>query len=189
MKSKALPIMLIALIAASGAILPVTAQTPAYQAEEQAFRARQNEGARLHDTHGANSQQFQQWSHQEKGTVPQSQYYSNNGYRGNNRWNRSNNRSSRYNANRSANWNWDAHNWNDQRSYLKSHWNRHDDRRMSAQQRQQLDNQMRAQWMQYKNNNWRGNTTWNQYNDPGFLDYIHTRNPSLMQTLRTQIGF
>ncbi|MBY0549728.1 MAG: hypothetical protein K2W95_20810 [Candidatus Obscuribacterales bacterium] len=204
MKIKRLPILLIASIVASFTLLPAKSQTHS-QAEEQAFRARQDEGSRLHQTYGEHSPQYQQWLQREKGGIaPQQQYpayrvnpdYSdcqgNSGYRGykKNKNKRHSDRSwHRYNDNRSNNWNWDAHNWSEQRDYLKNHWSRHDEQRMSALQRQQLDDQMRAQWIQYKQNRWHGNPTWNQYSDPGFLDYIHTRNPSLMQTLRTQIGF
>lgn len=204
MKNKRLSIILLSAAVAFFAMLPASSQTP-YQTEEQAFRARQDEGSRLHQTYGEHSPQYQQWLQREKGIAPSQQpypayrenpnysgYQGDSGYRG-----RKKNKHKRHfdrswnscNDNRSNNWNWDAHNWSEQRDYLKNHWSRHDEQRMSALQRQQLDAQMRAQWMQYKNNRWQGNPTWNQYSDPGFLDYIHTRNPSLMQTLRTQIGF
>ncbi len=47
----------------------------AYQAEEQAFRARQDEGSRLTETYGSNSPQFLNWYAREKGTVvPQNNF-------------------------------------------------------------------------------------------------------------------
>ncbi len=39
--------------------------SPAYQAEEQAFRARQNEGARLYETYGSNSGAYYNWQARE----------------------------------------------------------------------------------------------------------------------------
>lgn len=214
MKKKSFQIILLAMLVASVApLLPTTAQpSAAYQAEEQAFRARQEEGSRLHRTYGENSPQYQEWLHREKGSSASQQpypaYQGNQGYPGyqgnykshkkhkkdrhcknDNNWNNSNNWHNNNNATNTSSWNWDAHNWKEQKDYLKCHWRRHDEHRMSAQQQQQLDAQMRAQWMQYHNNKWQGNPTWNQYSDPGFLDYIHNRNPGLLQTLRTQIGF
>ncbi len=85
-------------------------------------------------------------------------------------------------------WNWNQHNWNDQRSYLRNNW-RQRNGRLSAQQQQQLDAQMRAQWLRYHNNNWNGQYTWDQYSDPQFLDYIHSNDPSLMSTIRSSFGF
>lgn len=99
--------------------------------------------------------------------------------------NRNNNRNNRWNNNNS--WNWEQHNWNDQRAQLRANWRRNDTR-MSVMQQQLLDSQMRAQWLQYHNNNWNGQYTWDQYSDPQFLDYVHSRNPSLMTSLRGRFG-
>ncbi len=85
-------------------------------------------------------------------------------------------------------WNWNQHNWNDQRSYLRDNW-RQRNGRLSARQQQQLDARMRAQWLRYHNNNWNGQYTWDQYSDPQFLDYIHNNDPSLMSTIRSSFGF
>jgi hypothetical protein len=41
--------------------------SPQYQAEEQAFRARQNEGSRLYETFGPNSGAYVNWQIREKG--------------------------------------------------------------------------------------------------------------------------
>lgn len=41
--------------------------SPAYQAEEQAFRARQNQGAALYEQFGANSAPYANWYLQNKG--------------------------------------------------------------------------------------------------------------------------
>jgi hypothetical protein len=48
---------------------------------------------------------------------------------------------------------------------------------------------MRQQWLQYHNNNWKGNYSWDQYSDPQFLDYVHTRNPSMLMSIRNSLGF
>lgn len=55
-------------------------QTPQYQAEEQAFRARQNEGARLHEMFGEQSPQYQSWYAREKGVSPMYGYNPYYGY-------------------------------------------------------------------------------------------------------------
>lgn len=178
-------VMAVAMILASTSA--ATAQT-SYQAEEQAFRARQDEGARLHQTYGESSPQYQDWLRREKGIVPQSNipnYQTNSGYYPGNSGSRG--RKNRWKHNKSNRWNWDAHNWNDQRNYLSSHWR--DNSQLSPWQQQQLDNQMRAQWLQYHQNRWQGATSWNQYNDPGFLNYLHNNNPSLMQQIRARLGF
>lgn len=96
-----------------------------------------------------------------------------------------------YNVNRVAvnnKWNWNQHNWNDQRSYLRNNW-RQRNGRLSAQQQQQLDAQMRGQWLRYHNNNWNGSYNWDQYSDPNFLDYVHNNDPSLMTRIRSSFGF
>ncbi len=75
MKTNSLLLILIAAAATSfTAFSPAGADTDyyhsaAYQAEEQAFRARQNEGAQLTETYGANSPQYQDWYAREHGTV------------------------------------------------------------------------------------------------------------------------
>jgi hypothetical protein len=75
-------------------------------------------------------------------------------------------------------------NWQNQRQQYRSHWSR-----VSTIQQQQLDAQMRQQWLAYHNNRWNGNYNWNTYNDPAFLDYLHTSNPGLLTTLRSYLGF
>ncbi len=94
-----------------------------------------------------------------------------------------------YNSSNNVNnkWDWNQHNWNDQRAQLRANWRRNNN--MSSVQQQQLDAQMKAQWLQYHNNNWNGTTTWDQYSDPQFLDYVRTSNPSLLTTLRSSLGF
>lgn len=57
-------------VSASSAITPADAQanyytSPQYQAEEQAFRARQNQGAAIHETFGEQSPQFWSWKAQD----------------------------------------------------------------------------------------------------------------------------
>jgi hypothetical protein len=87
-----------------------------------------------------------------------------------------------------AKWDWNRHNWNEQRNYLHSNWASRS-ARINAAQRAQLDQQLRAQWLSYHNNNWNGGYDWNQYNDPTFWDYVHTNNPSLLNTIRGIFNF
>lgn len=82
---------------------------------------------------------------------------------------------------------WHTHwgnNWNDQRE-----WYRHNLRSMQIDRQRQLDAQMRAQYLMYRNNNYNGPYGWNMYSEPGFLDYLHTRSPGLLNTIRSMIGF
>lgn len=74
--------------------------------------------------------------------------------------------------------------WNGQRTLYRNNWNR-----ISRQRQQDLDAQMKAQWLAYHHNDYNGNYSWNTYNDPRFLDYLHTSNPGLLSTLRNYIGF
>ncbi len=94
-----------------------------------------------------------------------------------------------HNDNNHNSWNWDQHDWNDQRSHLRDNWRNRNENRVSTIQQQQLDNQMRAQWLQYHQNKWNGASSWDQYSDPAFLDYVHTRNPSLVTSLRVRCGY
>lgn len=88
----------------------------------------------------------------------------------------------------SAKWDWNRHNWNEQRDYMHSNWQSRS-ARINAAQRAQLDAQLRAQWLAYHNNNWNGSYDWNQYNDPRFWDYVHDRNPSVLTQIRNVLGF
>lgn len=58
------------------------------------------------------------------------------------------------------------------------------DGRISADQEQVLLSQLQAEFRAYHNNNWNGDNSWNQYNDPGFMDYLHNRKPSILNTIR-----
>lgn len=102
--------------------------------------------------------------------------------------NRNRNRNNRAIVVNNNNWNWDRHNWNEQRQYMRDNW-RARRARMNALQQQQLDAQLRAQWLAYRNNQYNGPYNWDMYSDPAFLDYIHTRNPSLLTTIRSVLGF
>jgi hypothetical protein len=77
-----------------------------------------------------------------------------------------------------------VYDWKTERGMYNSNWNK-----ISDANRRALDTQMRSQWMSYNNNNYSGATTWNNYNDPKFMDYLHTRNPGLLTNLRTNLGF
>lgn len=74
-------------------------------------------------------------------------------------------------------------NWSSRRGMYRRNWNR-----MSSYRRRMLENQLRAQWMQYQPG-YRGNLSWNTYNNPAFFDYMNNSNPGLMTTLRTYLGF
>lgn len=76
------------------------------------------------------------------------------------------------------------HSWNDDRKLYRKYWGR-----LSPSQRAQFDAQMRAQWLSYHHNRWNGNCSWSSYNDPAFLDYVHTNNPGLLNNIRSLIGF
>ncbi len=92
-------------------------------------------------------------------------------------------------ANRqAARWDWNKHNWNEQRAYMNTNWAAQA-AALDEAKRQQLDSQLRTQWMAYHNNNWNGTYNFNQYSDPGFLDYVHTRNPSMLTQIRNVVGF
>ncbi len=78
--------------------------------------------------------------------------------------------------------------WNNERSQLSRNMaNIHqlavEGRITSAQERQLLD-QMRPEFMAYKNNNWDGTTSWSQYSEPGFVDYLNNKQPSILTTVR-----
>lgn len=66
-----MPLLLTAgAVSAFAAITPAEAQynyytSPQYQAEEQAFRARQNQGSAIHETFGEWSPQFHSWKYQD----------------------------------------------------------------------------------------------------------------------------
>lgn len=75
-------------------------------------------------------------------------------------------------------------NWNEERGYYGQRWGS-----VPLNDQRRYDAQMRREWQAYKGANWRGTSSWNNYNDPAFLDYMHNRNPSLMTQLRTTLGF
>lgn len=80
-------------------------------------------------------------------------------------------------------------NWNEQRTYLRSNLNRFNELAdLNRQQQELLDSQMRAAYLQYHNNQYNGVYNWNVYSDPQFIDYVQTRNPSLMQRILGFLG-
>lgn len=117
-------------------------------------------------------------------------YHGNNAYNQNNKLVRKIQKTMRQQQrrNRQARWDWNRHNWNDQRDYMRNNWQARRNR-MNAAQRAQMDAQLRQQWLAYHNNSWNGGYSWNQYNDPRFFDYLHNNNPSLINTLRSVLGF
>ena len=80
-------------------------------------------------------------------------------------------------------------NWNEQRTYLRSNLGRFNElANLNRQQQELLDSQMRAAYLQYHNNHYNGVYNWNTYSDPQFIDYIQTRNPSLLQSILGFLG-
>jgi len=78
--------------------------------------------------------------------------------------------------------------WNEQKLYLANHWDRRNDSRLSKAERKALNEQLRAQWNAYHHNNYYGDYSWNIYNNPEFMDYVHTNNPGVFTQLRTYLG-
>lgn len=79
-------------------------------------------------------------------------------------------------------------NWNDERSQLAQNMSRiHQlaaSGRITPAQEQNLISQLRTEFMAYQNNSYSGNPTWTQYSDPGFVDYLNNRKPSVLMTVR-----
>lgn len=78
--------------------------------------------------------------------------------------------------------------WNSERNDFAQNINRiHQMRlegRISAEQEQVLLSQLQAEFRAYRGNNFSGDNSWNNYNDPGFMDYLHNRKPSVLNTIR-----
>jgi len=74
-------------------------------------------------------------------------------------------------------------NWTHQRSIYRSHWNH-----ISREEQRELDAQMRAEWLAYHHHHWNNAYSWNMYNDPGFMDYLHENDPGLLSTLLSYMG-
>jgi murein L,D-transpeptidase YcbB/YkuD len=78
--------------------------------------------------------------------------------------------------------------WNDERSQLSQNLgNIHQlavEGRITSQQEQTLVGELRPEYMSYKNNSYNGNPSWSQYSDPGFVDYLNTRKPTILATIR-----
>lgn len=55
--------------------------------------------------------------------------------------------------------------------------------RITPMQEQVLINQMQPQYLAY-NSQFSGVPTWSQYSDPGFIDYLHTRRPTILTSVR-----
>lgn len=79
-------------------------------------------------------------------------------------------------------------NWDDQREYYTYNFRNLGSRRANARQRA-LEAQLRNQYLMYNNNNYTGPYGWNQYSNPGFIDYLHMRSPGLLSSVRSIIGF
>lgn len=80
-----------------------------------------------------------------------------------------------------------GNNWNDQREWYL-HNMRNLQRHEANENQRRLEAEMRAQYLLYNNNNYNGPYGWDQYSDPRFLDYLHTRRPNLLSTIRSMVG-
>ncbi len=101
-----------------------------------------------------------------------------------NRWDAKLDNRARYQAYRKYNSNWSA-----QKAYLSANLNRFNQLAAINQvQQQQLDAQMRTAYLAYHNNNWNGPYNWSGYSNPQFLDYLQTRQPSLLQRVLSSLG-
>lgn len=82
-------------------------------------------------------------------------------------------------------------NWGTERSQLARNMARiHQlalDGRITPDQERALLAQLRAQFMAYHGNRWDRTVGWSQYSDPRFVDYLNTRNPSLLMTIRAYL--
>ncbi len=101
-----------------------------------------------------------------------------------NRWDSSLSNKARYQTYRKY-----RNNWSDQRTYLNANLKRFNQlSALDRQQQQALDNQMRAAYLAYNNNNYNGAYNWDVYSNPQFLDYLQRSKPSLLQSLLSGIG-
>ncbi len=101
-----------------------------------------------------------------------------------NRWDYRLDNRDRYKAYRNYRSNWTA-----QRKYLNDNLRRFDQiSHLNQLQQQQLENQMRAAWLSYHNNQWNGPYGWNTYSDPMFLDYLRSNNSGLLNSLLSSVG-
>lgn len=101
-----------------------------------------------------------------------------------NRWDSSLSNKARYQTYRKY-----RNNWSDQRTYLNANLRRFNQlSALDRQQQQALDNQMRAAYLAYNNNNYNGAYNWDVYSNPQFLDYLQRSKPSLLQNLLSGIG-
>ncbi|HEY9717962.1 MAG TPA: hypothetical protein V6C69_10870 [Trichormus sp.] len=75
-------------------------------------------------------------------------------------------------------------NWETDRAQYRKHWHH-----MARAHQKELDAEMRQQWLAYHHNEWKGSYNWSNYNDPAFLDYLHSNNPGLLTRVRSAIGF
>ncbi|HEY9714926.1 MAG TPA: hypothetical protein V6C72_15770 [Chroococcales cyanobacterium] len=73
--------------------------------------------------------------------------------------------------------------WEEQRDVYRHNW-----KRLRKEHQRELDAEMRAQWLAYHHNQWNGGYGWSQYNNPGFLDYLHTSNPGLLTRMSSYLG-
>ncbi len=85
-----------------------------------------------------------------------------------------------------------SNNWNSERDQLARNMSQiHQlalQGRITPYQEQQLLAQMRTEYLSYRNNNYNGGYGWNQYSDPGFVDYLNNSRPSILTTIRNYLG-
>lgn len=80
-------------------------------------------------------------------------------------------------------------NWNQQRTYLNSNLSSFNQlSQLNQLQQAQLDSQLRAAYLSFHNNQWNGPYGWDNYSDPRFLDYLHTNQPSILESILSALG-
>ncbi|MBA3993979.1 MAG: hypothetical protein C0469_10665 [Cyanobacteria bacterium DS2.3.42] len=150
------------------------ANNQANERERQAAIKRENERVAAHNR--ANQRARYQVSRNLNANRP--------GFRPDKRWDYKLNERQRYQTYKKY-----RNNWNEQRIYLRSNLSRFNELAdLNRQQQELLDSQMRAAYLQYHNNQYNGAYNWNTYSDPQFIDYVQTRNPSLMQRILGFLG-
>lgn len=91
--------------------------------------------------------------------------------------------------------------WDQERNAYRSNWNK-----LTPGQRSTLQANMNSQWNAYHRSDsrwnqtganrwntkaagtWNQNASWNDYSDPGFLDYLHNSSPTLLTQIRSYLG-
>ena len=74
--------------------------------------------------------------------------------------------------------------WNQEKGLYSKHWHK-----ANSSQQAVYDAEMREQWLAYNHGKWDGAYNWDTYNNPAFIEYLHTNRPTLLQKVRYDLGF